>query len=162
MLVAGMSRPGQEILWVSDQDPAFANEARENDTASVFGKLLTLFAPHKLGPVHYGTTASGAEPLFQEDLVAVPDLFCGATCEFFTSAKKEYGNLPRIGVKISSLDSRTHAFLKWYASGPWPLRRYICSIENRKGERPTVGILTPDLLWQGNILAAESDHGWPA
>ena len=32
MLVAGMSIPGQDIHWVSDQDAAFANDAMEKDT----------------------------------------------------------------------------------------------------------------------------------
>jgi hypothetical protein len=39
MLIAGMSHPGQDIHWVSDQDPAFANESIEKDTLSVFTAL---------------------------------------------------------------------------------------------------------------------------
>jgi hypothetical protein len=154
MLVAGLSRPGQDIHWVSDQDPAFANDAKENDTVGVFAKLLTIFSPHRPGQVRYGTTAYGAELLFQEDLAAVPDLMCGATCEIFTAIKREYNDIPDIYAKLPKLANRPQEFLKWYASGPWPLKRYICSFESRKGRAPSVGILHPGLLGRGEELPA--------
>jgi hypothetical protein len=145
-LVAGLSNPGQDVHWVSDEDSAFANEAHENDTVGVFAKLLTLFSAHELGQVRYGTTAYGSEPLFQEDLVAVPDLMCGATCEILSSIKREYGDFPEIYAKLPNLTGRPQQFLRWYASGPWPLKRYSCSFEGRKGRVPSVGILDPRLL----------------
>ncbi len=94
MLVAGLSNPGQDIHWVSDQDPAFANDPIETDTISVFAKLLRIFLPHELGQVRYGTTACGAEPLLQEDLAAIPDLMCGVASEIVTSIKREYLDIP--------------------------------------------------------------------
>ncbi len=66
MLVAGLSNPGQDVHWVSDQDHAFANDIIEKDTVNVFVKFLNMFLPHKLGQVRYGTTGHGAEPLFQK------------------------------------------------------------------------------------------------
>jgi hypothetical protein len=152
IVVAGLSNPDQDIHWVSDRDSAFANKAYENDTVAIFGKLLSIFSPHKLGQVRYGTTAYGAEPLLQEDLAAVPDLMCGATCEIFTAIKREYNDIPDIYAKLPPLTSRPEEFLKWYASGPWPLFRYICSFETRKGRAPSVGILHPDLLGRGEVL----------
>jgi hypothetical protein len=149
MLVAGMSSPGQDIHWVSDQDAAFANDAMEKDTVDVFANLLTIFSPHKLGQVRYGTTAYGEEPLFQEDLAAVPDLMCGATCEIFTSIMREYNDIPEIYSKLPKLTGRPQEFLNWYASGPWPLKRYICS-----GRAPSVGILHPALLGRREPLPA--------
>ncbi len=146
MLVAGLSSPEQAIHWVSDQDPAFSNETMENDTVGVFAKLLTVFSPHKLGEVRYGSTGSGAEPLFQEDLASVPDLMCGATCEIITALKREYHDLPRIYAKLPELTTRPREFLNWYGSEGWPLKRYICSFECRDGRPPSVGILPPELL----------------
>jgi hypothetical protein len=146
MLVAGLSRPGQDIHWVSDQDSSFANETLENDTVSVFVQLLRFFLPHKLGQVRYGTTARGAEPLLQEDLAAIPDIMCGAACEVLTSIRREYKEIPEIYSKLPKLTSRPREFLKWYASGPWPLKRYICAFESRKDRAPSLGILHPSLL----------------
>jgi hypothetical protein len=151
MLVAGLSNPGQDIHWVSDQDPAFANDVRERDTISVFAQLLRIFAPHELGEVRYGTTAHGAEPVFQEDLAAVPDFMCGAACEILTSIKREYTDIPEVYSRLPKLANRPQQFLDWYASGPWPLKRYICSFESRKGRPASVGILHPSLLGRSSI-----------
>jgi hypothetical protein len=156
MLVAGLSKPGQDIHWVSDQDLIFANEFIEKDTISVFAKLLSIFLPHKLGQVRYGTTAYGAEPLLQEDLAAMPDLMCGAACEILTSIKREYTDIPEIYSKLPKLTKRPQEFLKWYASGPWPLKRYICSFEGRKGRPSSVEILHPSLLVRAGDTAGLS------
>jgi len=154
LLVAGLSRPGQDIHWLSDEDAVFANERSETDTVAVFARLLTMFSPHQLGQVRYGTSASGDEPLFQEDLLAVPDLMCGATCEIFTAVKREFGNIPQVAARFPKLASRSQDFLSWYAAGPWPLKRYICTLENGEGRSPSVGILPPSLLWRSSGLAA--------
>ncbi len=49
----------------------------ENDTLKVMMNFLKVFLPHKLQEIHYGNTGHGIEPIFQEDLVAIPDLMCG-------------------------------------------------------------------------------------
>jgi len=146
MFIAGLSSPGQDIHWVSDQDRAFANEAIEKDTLGVVVKLLNIFSPHKLGELRYGTTSCTGSDLLEEDLAAIPDLMCGAACEILTSIKREYKDIPEIYSKFFKLTSRPRVFLKWYASGPWPLKRYICSFESRKGRAPSLGILHPSLL----------------
>lgn len=146
MFIAGLSSPGQDIHWVSDQDRAFANKAIEKDTLGVVVKLLNIFSPHKLGELRYGTTSCTGSDLLEEDLAAIPDLMCGAACEILTSIKREYKDIPEIYSKLPKLTSRPREFLKWYASGPWPLKRYICSFESRKGRAPSLGILHPSLL----------------
>ena len=153
MVVAGLSNPGQDIHWVSDQDSALDNEPKERDTVSTFAKLLRMFVPHELGQLRYGTTACGAEPLLQEDLAAVPDLMCGAACEILTSIRREYTGIPEICSRLPKLAKRSQQFLDWYASGPWPLKRYICSFEGRKGRPASVGILDPSLLGRSPIVA---------
>jgi hypothetical protein len=152
MVVAGLSRPGQDVHWVSDQDAVFDTVPREIDTIGVFSKLLNVYSPHDLGQVHYGTTAYGAEPLFQEDLAAVPDLICGAASEILTTIKREYTDIPDIYSALPKLANRPRQFLNWYASGPWPLKRYICSFEARKGRPASVGILDPSLLVRSPIV----------
>lgn len=145
-LIAGLSNPGQEIHWVSDQDAAFANEPKETDTISLFSQMLTTFLPHKIGQVYHGTTAHGVETLLQEDLVAIPDLMCGATAELFTAIKREYTDIPDIYAMLPKLTNRPRQFLQWYSSSDWPLKRYICTFEGRKGRPSSAGILHPDLF----------------
>jgi hypothetical protein len=153
-LMAGLSNPGQDIHWVSDQDSAFANEAKEKDTISVFSQLLTMFLPHQIGQVRYGTTAHGVEPLLQEDLVAIPDLMCGATAELFTAIKREYTDIPDIFAMLPKLTNRPQQFLQWYASSDWPLKRYICTFEGREGRPSSAGILHPDLLGRSPVIVS--------
>jgi hypothetical protein len=152
--IAGLSNPGQDIHWVSDQDSAFANEAKEKDTISVFSKLLTMFLAHQIGQVSYGTTAHGVEPLLQEDLIAIPDLMCGATAELFTAIKRECTDIPDIYALLPKLTNRPQHFLQWYASGHWPLKRYICTFEGREGRPSSAGILHPDLLGRSAIIVS--------
>jgi hypothetical protein len=153
-LMAGLSNSGQDIHWVSDQDSAFANEAKEKDTISVFSQLLTLFLPHKIGQVRYGTTANGFEPLLQEDLVAMPDLMCGATAELFTAIKREYTDIPDIYAMLPKLTNRPQQFLQWYANSDWPLKRYICTFEGREGRPSSAAILHPDLLARSPVIVS--------
>ncbi len=157
-LVAGISSPNQDIYWVSDKDAAFINAQRSRETLTVFAKLLSLLSSHKLGQVHYGTTACTREDLFEEDLVAIPDLMCGATCEILTAIKNEYVEIPDIYAQMPKLDARAQSLLNWYSSGPFPLRRYICSFEHRKGRPSSVGILQPGLMRTLPILVSTAEQ----
>jgi hypothetical protein len=148
MLIAGLSNPGQNIHWVSDEDPVFANESFESDTTHVLTELLRLFLPHGLGEIRYNTTAHGQEPLLQEDLVAVPDLMCGATCEIMTAIKRKYAEIPEGPADLPELADRPRAFLDWYAGGPCPLKRYVCTFEVRKGGVLRAWVLPPNLLFR--------------
>ena len=143
LLVAGLSNPGQAIHWLSDEDPVFANASIESDTTRLFGALLRLYQPHSLGEVRYNTTENGDERLFQEDLVAVPDLMCGATCEVITAIKREYVDIPKDLAKLPELSERAQAFLNWYAGDSPKLKRYICTFEGRGSESPRAWILPP-------------------
>ncbi|WP_254508752.1 hypothetical protein [Anatilimnocola floriformis] len=146
LLVAGLSNPGQAIHWLSDEDPVFANASIESDTTRLFNALLRLFQPHPIGEVRYNTTKDGAEQLLQEDLVAVPDLMCGATCEVITAIKREYVDLPEVALKLPGISERAQAFLNWYASDSLKLKRYICTFEGRGEEPSRVWVLPPSLL----------------
>jgi hypothetical protein len=142
MIVAGLSRPNQAIHWLSDQDAAFANEKVENDTMAAFRSFLNLYLPHPISEIRYSTTAQSAEPLFQEDLLSVPDVMCGAACEIHTAMKRLCGNLSDFQGEFPDLSDRAREFLDWYANrGQWPLKRYFCSFESREGRVPSAGIL---------------------
>ena len=150
--IAGLSSPGQHIHWVSDQDQVFANDAIAKDTVSVVVRLLNVFSPHKLGELRYGTTEITKEDLVEEDLAAIPDLMCGATCEIATAIKRKFTDFPQIYTNLPKLSRRAQEFLKWYADAHCPLKRYICAFETRKGKLPSLGIIHPSLLGREPIL----------
>ena len=162
--IAGLSSPGQHFHWISDQDHVFANETIEKDTVSVVVQLLNMFSPHKLGELRYGTTGITKEDLVEEDLAAIPDLMCGATCEIATAIKRKYTDFPQIYTELPKLTRRPQEFLKWYSSDHWPLKRYICTFEARNGKEPSLGIMHPSLMGRGPILIASENRvprGWP-
>lgn len=148
LLVAGLSNRGQAVHWVSDEDPIFANQSIERDTTRLFHALLRLFLPHELGEVRWNTTAHGDEPLLQEDLVAVPDLMCGATCEVLTAIERKYREIPATA-NLPDLSARPRAFLEWYASDSARLKRYVCVFEGRANRPPSVQMLPPKVLATG-------------
>jgi len=82
-LVAGMSRPMQDVLWVTDQDEIAANPERLAELTSVFGTVTSHLSPHNLGHLRVATTASDPGDLSLEDLTAIPDLAAGAIAECF-------------------------------------------------------------------------------
>lgn len=129
--VAGLSKPGQDIIWISDQDPVFANEVFHRDTGTLFTKFLNAFTRHGFGQISIGTTAITESDLLEEDLAAIPDLLCGASAMMLTSAKRKFGQIPRIPIDLDRQDDRTSNFLHWFADTSNPLKRHMCVIEQR-------------------------------
>lgn len=87
---AGASSPGQRIIWITDEDELAPSVERFGQVTSAFANALLRYAPHPVGPIRFGTTASDSGALELEDLAAVPDLFAGAITEF-ASAHREFG-----------------------------------------------------------------------
>jgi hypothetical protein len=80
-LVGGLSAPGQNVYWVSDQDSLLANEARSQDLARLSSSFTSHYAKHTLGELGIGTTALDEGDRLEEDITAVADLVAGALAE---------------------------------------------------------------------------------
>lgn len=95
LLVGGLSRPHQNIYWISDQDAIFANQRRSRDTKRMMDSFSSHYVPHQLGEIGLGTTAIDEGDRHDEDLNAIPDLMGGAVAEMTTAvAKKCGGRIP--------------------------------------------------------------------
>ena len=141
LFVAGLSSPGQDILWISDQDAVFANESFHRDTGTLFTKLLNAFSSHTFGQISIGTTVITESDLLEEDLASIPDLMVGATCEILTCMRREFGHMPRIVVEMPSLSDRAEHFVQWLQDESRPLKRLICVLESRADRGFSVGTL---------------------
>lgn len=81
LLLAGLSSPGQNVLWFTDNDDFVANDQRVIDLTPVFAGIISGYVGHSLGHFRLGTMKCDTGDLQIEDLTAIPDLVSGAACE---------------------------------------------------------------------------------
>jgi hypothetical protein len=79
--VALLSRPGQDVLWFTDEDEIAANEERLTIFTKVWANVLSNYAIHGLGNLRCGTTKCDTGLNDIEDLTAIPDLAAGAVSD---------------------------------------------------------------------------------
>ena len=77
IIVEGVRREGQDLIWISDQDEIAPNDAKHVEATRVLGHYLNSYCTGNMGHFRFGTTASDAGDLLIEDLAAVPDLAAG-------------------------------------------------------------------------------------
>lgn len=49
LLVAGLSRPEQNLVWITDEDEIAANESRLHELVTAFSNVASHYLPHTLG-----------------------------------------------------------------------------------------------------------------
>jgi hypothetical protein len=132
LLVAGLSAPGQDLLWITDQDEIVANLQKHHEATSVFAHVMSHYLKHSMGHFRLATTQGDDGSLLLEDLAAIPDLAAGTLTEVSTVTASE-GGFSGAGI-VSPLSSgvsqKAHAILAWLADGPHPLRRLTFCIDH--------------------------------
>lgn len=93
-LVAGLSSPGQEVGWITDEDEIAANPVQLQHLATAFGSMAGHFSSGRIPQVRVMTTASDSGERETEDLASVADLAAGTVADVFTA-------LDRRGLKIN-------------------------------------------------------------
>lgn len=81
LFLAGLSAPGQNIVWFTDNDDIVSNTDQLIDTVPFIAAMVSSYTAHDLGHFRFGTTNSDDGSLSIEDLLAIPDLACGACCD---------------------------------------------------------------------------------
>ena len=94
LLVAGLSRPGQNIVWISDQDEIAANDQRLRQLTEASGRIMSAYLEHSLGHLRVGTTASDSGTRDVEDFVAIADLAAGTLCEVLNAHRRAGVDFP--------------------------------------------------------------------
>jgi hypothetical protein len=144
MFASGLSQPGQDLIWISDEDELFANDVFSNDTGSMLGRLLRMSLNHEIGELMIGTTRIDPGDRGEEDLASLADLVAGASGELLTalarsgalSAATAYCNIP------NSLTDRTKIFFDWFSDSRHPLQRIGLLIDETSAGRRRVGTWT--------------------
>ncbi len=131
LALAGLTREGQEILWVTDQDEIAANVERHALLVKVFGTIASHYLEHTLGHLRIATTASDTGTRDLEDFVAIADLAAGAVCHLLNSYREASTPVaqrvvvpPPLGVA-----PKAQALLDWFSDQRSSLKRLVISIE---------------------------------
>jgi hypothetical protein len=94
LFVAGTCSPGQNIIWITDEDEIAANVERLTQLTHAFGRAIGNLCPHNLGHLRVGTTGTtDSGGLEIEDFAALPDLIGGAVNEVLSGHEREGARL---------------------------------------------------------------------
>src|SRR5690606_15885909 len=93
LLIAGLSRERQNVLWISDQDAIAANLDRHKQATNAIASVLSGYLPHPLGHIRIGTAQSDDGSKAIEDLLAIPDIAAGAWSEVCNSVSSRFGRV---------------------------------------------------------------------
>ncbi len=117
-LLSGLSAPGQNVWWFSDEDEIFPNEDRLRDAVNLFANYSSHFLGHQLGHLRIGTAASDSGDLWLEDLLSIPDLVAGSFTEMVRSNQK--GGIPTSGKLVTppldGLVRKAQGVLAWLSN----------------------------------------------
>jgi hypothetical protein len=161
-LVSGFSAPGQDVIFMIDEDDVAANVPQLTKLTDLFGRAVSNQEGPMMGHLRCGTTNSDDGSLALEDLAALPDLAAGATAEFIAAlALKGAGPLsPLIQMLPPGVSWKTRTIMPWALTSGWRLERFVCLIDGVPGSakwRATIPewFTVPGAITSGSLLGAE-------
>jgi hypothetical protein len=131
LFLAGLSREGQDVLWITDEDEIAANEQRHRELTTSFGNVASQYLEHTLGNVRVATTKSDTGKRDVEDFVSIADLAAGSLCEAL-NAYARAGIRPTPNLILpppSGLDKKALNMLNWFSDRRHTLKRLVFSID---------------------------------
>lgn len=135
VLIACMSAPGQELLWVTDEDDIVANDDRLRDACAIISRIHNNLLSHPIGRFRFGSTRCDDGSLALEDLATIPDLVSGALGELSPLLFAiNLDSPPRSGNPFKSIDCsrKSEIIMNWIADGTrHTLRKLIVEITKR-------------------------------
>ncbi|WP_246647353.1 hypothetical protein [Rhizobium laguerreae] len=82
-LLSGLSSPGQDVLWIIDEDDIAANVSLLTDLTQLFQRVMASYFSHSLRHIRCSTTGIADDgSLVLEDLAAIADLTTGALANY--------------------------------------------------------------------------------
>ncbi len=133
-LVAGLSRPRQNILWFTDEDEVAANPARLGELTKAFGHVASVLVQHDLGHLRCGTTASDHGDQSIEDLVGIADLVAGTVNEVLDAYRRE-GVIPTSELVVplpDGLPAKVLELVNWISDSRNRLRPLVVALDQQE------------------------------
>jgi hypothetical protein len=134
-LLAGLSRPGQNVLWFTDEDAIVANLDRLTQFTSLFAWIASSYLAFNLGHLRCGTTQCDDGSLIVEDLAAIPDLIAGSVRDQLQLVSDVGPDLPGVfWIHRGDFPNKT-SFINWWLSDTTkPLKRVLCLLDPAPNE----------------------------
>lgn len=136
--IAGVTCPGQDVFWFTDEDEIAANDNRLTLLTKLWGNILSHYLVHDLRHLRCGTTGCDNGSNQIEDLTIIPDLVAGALSDLLTSV----GGNVRNGIVTSfalQIKPKATVLGHWLSRSDGNLKKLILRIEKEPGsERLTV------------------------
>ena len=133
MLIAGLSAPGQNLIWITDEDEIAPNEERLVEACGVIEHIMNHYLAHNLGRVQFGTTKSDDGGLALEDLAAIPDFVAGALCDLAPTFARRARGLSFVVPKDSVEKEKVKVIVDWFADPIHTLKKLVVSLDYEKG-----------------------------
>jgi hypothetical protein len=148
-LISGLSSPGQDILWITDQDEIAANPQKHDHAGHVIHHCISTYAPANLGQLVFLTTEANIDNRMTDDVVAVADLAAGCMVDAFGSGD----HMPPKGLWVSPaepLSDKCKSVLAWLAQTGAALRRIVVVLDQNTDGSLAVRAFQPILSGDGH------------
>jgi hypothetical protein len=129
--VAGLSAPGQDVFWYTDEDDIAPNDARLYDVCEVYKRVSGHYVAHMMRHFRFGTSRSEDGTRILEDLIAIPDFAAGCLAEL-TQLYAKAGLFPGNNMLVpppEGLSYKSRLLLDWLAFSGSSLRRLVYAFE---------------------------------
>jgi len=131
LLIAGLGRAGQDVLWLSDEDEIAANEAHLRALVTLLSQVASNYIDFNMRHLRVGTTACDSGDRQVEDLVAIPDLVAGMLSEVATkwlAAGWTFGSSITVPTPQTT-SAKSHILLDWLSrNGEERLGRLVFAV----------------------------------
>ena len=131
LFIAGLSREGQDVLWITDEDDIVANRMKHEELTNVFGRISNHYLLHTLRNFRLATTASDTGKRDVEDFVSIADLAAGAVCESLNAyIRNDTIPIPDVVLPIPrKIDKKAIDVLNWFSDQSPALKRLVIGFE---------------------------------
>jgi hypothetical protein len=131
LLLRGLSAPGQDVWWFTDQDDIVANEHRLRSFVNLAATISSHYLQHPLRNLRIGTTACDTGRRDIEDFLAIPDLAAGTLQELLaTGTARMILDAPSLFLpKDEAIAAKASNIMNWFADNTQPLRRLTFVID---------------------------------
>ena len=131
LFLAGLSRPYQNVIWITDEDEIVPNEERLREAVNLFGVVSSHYLNHTLGHFRWGTTKLDTNTRQLEDLASIADLVSGSLADVFSKYKNQ-GTIPKNELIVpppENLPKKAKDIMDWFSDNHQTLRRIVYAIE---------------------------------
>lgn len=131
LILAGLSRANQNVIWITDQDDFAANDKMIRGMTNMSAWVSSTYLSHTLGHLRCGTTKSDDGSRALEDLAALPDLIAGALANVMTSYWSNAVTLPTSVIVPPPVDipPKVREIMNWFATSQKKLKRLVITID---------------------------------